>query len=112
MANRQLQVGEMIKRALSEIIRDTVFDSVLEGVSVIVSEVRISPDLKSCTVHVLPMTGGRLSSADLLAALHHHSGRIRILLCKKIVLRYAPELTFKVDASFDEASRIGKLINT
>lgn len=111
MPNRQLQVGEMIKRAISDILRDTLLDKILEGSFVIVSEVRMSADLKHATIYVLPITGSNISPNKLLHAFNLYSDRIKLLLCKRVSLRYAPKFTFKIDETFDKSAKITKLIN-
>lgn len=110
MTNRQLQVGEMIKRTLSEIVRETVLDKSIEGGSVIISEVRMSPDLKFATVYVLPVTGSALNCKELLASLNKHSSKIKLILCKRVSLRHAPNFVFKIDETLDKAQKINKLI--
>ena len=111
MTNRQLKVGEMIKRAISDILRDNPLDKSLDGSSVAISEVRMSADLKFATVYVLPMTGSSLPSNELLKACNSYSNKIKALLCKRISLRYAPNFIFKIDDSFDAAAKINKLIS-
>jgi ribosome-binding factor A len=112
MTDRPLKVGEMIKRALSTILRESVLDASLDNASIIVAEVRMTPDLKRATVYVFPMTGVSIQGADqVLKALEQCSGKLTSLLCQQVSLRYAPVLVFKLDETFDNASKINKIIN-
>ena len=99
-SQRQLRVGEMLRRSLSDILmRGDVHDPDLVGVSVTVSEVRTSPDLKVATAFVLPLGGG---NADLvLAALRRARGELRRQLNRQIDLKFSPELRFVLDETFD-----------
>ena len=108
--NRPLKVGEAIKRGLTGIIREEVLGPTLEGTSVIISEVKVTPDLKSAFVYIFPMTGSKLNNKEFLALMNDHASKIRKLLCKKVLLRYSPELFFKIDDTFDKADRLNKLI--
>jgi len=111
MSSRPLKVGEMIKRALAGIFREELLDPQLERMPVIVSEVKITPDLKSVIIYVVPMVGSNISNASFLEIINRNSFQIRKLICKKVYLRYAPNLTFKIDESFEQASKMQKLIN-
>ena len=99
-SQRQLRVGEMLRRSLSDIImRGDVHDPDLAGVSVTVSEVRTSPDLKVATAYVLPLGGG---NAELvLSALRRARGELRRQLNRQIDLKFSPELRFELDETFD-----------
>jgi ribosome-binding factor A len=109
-SQRQLRVGEEIRHALAEVFLRAEFrDPDLAGVSVTVSEVRISPDLRNATAFVLPL-GGR-DDATVLAALGRASPYLRGELAKRLKLRFAANLSFKRDDSFDEAERIGRLLH-
>lgn len=111
MADRPLKVGEMIKRALSQIIRETLIDKSLEETSVMISEVRMSLDLKFATIYILPLTGGKLSYNNLLEVFNNNSSKLKSLLCKKVSLRYAPQFIFKIDETLDKAEKINKLVS-
>lgn len=107
---RQLRVGEEIRHTLAEVFLRAEFrDPDLVGVSVTVSEVRISPDLRNATAFVLPL-GGR-DDATVLAALGRASAYLRGEIAKRLRLRFAPNLSFKRDDSFDEADRIDRLLH-
>jgi ribosome-binding factor A len=97
---RQLRVGETIRRALSDVLaRGDVHDPELNRLSITVGEVRASSDLKVATAFVLPLGGeGR---EDVLKLLARNKGELRRLLSKKLVLKFAPDLRFQLDETFD-----------
>ncbi|MFT6090395.1 MAG: ribosome-binding factor A [Sulfitobacter sp.] len=97
---RQLRVGETIRRALSDVLaRGDVHDPELNRLSITVGEVRASSDLKIATAFVLPLGGeGR---EDVLKLLARNKGELRRLLSKKLVLKFAPDLRFQLDETFD-----------
>ena len=106
---RQLRVGEELRHALARIIeRGELRDPDLAGVSVTVSEVRASPDLKRATAFVMPL-GGR-DVEPVVAALGRAAPYIRRLIAHEVKLRYAPELVFRADPAFAEANRIAALL--
>lgn len=99
-SQRQLRVGELIRRALSELLaRGDVHDPDLSETSITVGEVRASPDLRVATVHVLPL-GGRGAEAAV-EALRRNRHEIRRLVSKDLALKFSPELRFAVDETFD-----------
>jgi ribosome-binding factor A len=108
-SQRQLRVGELIRHALAEILqRGEVHDPDLEGMVVTVPEVRMSPDLRLATAFVIPLGG---KGADtLVATLERHKKFLRGEVAHRIDLRYAPELRFRLDESFDVGSRIDELL--
>ena len=99
-SQRQLRVGELIRRTLSQILlRGDVHDPDLAGVSITVGEVSTSPDLRVATVFVLPLGG---ANADkMLDALRRARGEIRRAVTKAVELKFSPELRFVLDESFD-----------
>ena len=108
-SQRQLKVGEMIRHALAEIFaRGAIADDVLNRHSLTVPEVRMSPDLKLATVYVMTLGGGEAEEA--VAHLDKHKRYLRGLLAKRISVKFMPELRFKVDTSFEAASRIDELL--
>jgi ribosome-binding factor A len=90
--------------------RGEVHDPALEGADVTVPEVRMSPDLKLATVFVLPL-GGKDAEA-ILAACERNARFLRGEIAHRVNLRYAPELRFRLDTSFDESERIGALLRS
>jgi ribosome-binding factor A len=110
-SQRQLRVGELIRHALAEMLgRGEVRDPDLEGLVVTITEVRPSPDLRTATVFVMPLggVGGEL----VLGALGRAAPFIRGRIAREVDLRFAPELRFALDETFDEATRIEKLLRS
>lgn len=108
---RQLRVGEEIRHALSEVLaRGELRDPDLVDVSLTVSEVRISPDLRNATAFVMPLGGVGEDRAALLAALGRAATFLRGRVGKVVRLRFTPGLSFQMDASFDEARKIDALL--
>ena len=99
-SQRQLRVGELIRHRLSELLlRADVHDPDLNRHSITVGEVRTSPDLKIATAYVMPLGGA--DAQDALAALRRNSRELRHLVAKGLNLKYAPELRFQLDETFD-----------
>ncbi len=110
-SQRQLRVGEEMRHALTEILREGhARDPGLQGVNVTVTEVRISPDLKNATAYV--MTLGGEGAAEAVAALNHAASYFRGQLAHRMQLRHAPRITFALDTSFGYAERIEDLLRT
>lgn len=100
-SQRQLRVGELIRRALSEVLaRGDVHDMELNRMSITVGEVRITPDLSIATCFVLPL-GGK-NKEDAIALLARHKGELRRIIGRKAKLKHAPDLRFRVDNTFDQ----------
>jgi ribosome-binding factor A len=99
-SQRQLRVGELIRRSLSEVLaRGDVHDPDLNRLSITVGEVRTSPDLRVATAYVLPLGGqGR---EDVLKLLARNKGELRRIISKKLALKFAPDLRFQLDETFD-----------
>lgn len=99
-SQRQLRVAELIRRTLSEVLaRGDVHDPDLNRLSITVGEVRTSPDLRIATAYVLPLGGeGR---EDVLKLLARNKGELRRLVSKKMALKFAPDLRFQLDETFD-----------
>ena len=99
-SQRQLRVGELVRRTLSDVLmRGDVHDPELNRLSVTVGEVRVSPDLRIATAFVLPLGGdGQDQVIELLA---RNRGELRRLIGKKLELKYAPDLRFRIDETFD-----------
>ncbi len=108
---RQLRVGEVIRRALSEILqRGEVHDPDLAHVSVTVAEVRVSPDLRHATAYVLPLGG--VNTAEVVRALGRNRAELRRLVTDKIDLRFSPELAFQADTRFDQMDRTREMLRS
>jgi len=110
-SQRQLRVGEEIRHILAGILmRGELRDPGLAGVSVTVSEVRVSPDLKNATAFAMPLGGGQLE--PVLEALNRTAPHLRSQVAKALQLRHAPALSFVADRSFDEAHHIEELLRS
>ncbi len=108
-SHRQLRVGEELRHALSHILaRGELRDPALADLNLTVTEVRLSPDLKNATAFVVPLGGSGLEAA--VAALNRASGFFRSRLAQQVTLRHAPRIVFAPDRSFDEAGRIGDIL--
>ena len=109
-SQRQLRVGELIRRALSDILmQGTVHDPDLNRISVTVSEVTTSPDLKIATAYVCPL-GGQ-GGEDLIALLAKNKSEIRRSISKKLKLKYTPDLRFRIDEIFDRMDETRRLFS-
>jgi ribosome-binding factor A len=110
-SQRQLRVGEVIRHALAEILqRGAIHDPALDGVVVTVPEVRMSPDLKSATVFLVPL-GGK-GAEIVLPAFERNKRYLRGEIAHRVNLRYAPDLRFRLDQSFAEGERIDALLRS
>lgn len=99
-SQRQLRVGELIRRTLSDtLMRGDVHDPDLQRVSITVGEVRVSPDLKVATVHVMPLGGGDVQA--VITALARNRGELRHRVAQAMTLKFAPDLRFRPDETFD-----------
>jgi ribosome-binding factor A len=108
-SQRQLRVGEEIRHVLAELTARGHFrDPDLQEVTITVTEVRISPDLKNATAFVTPLGGAGMETT--VAALNRAAGFLRHELGRELRLRTLPNLSFQPDRSFDEASRIDSVL--
>lgn len=99
-SQRQLRVAELIRRTLSEVLqRGDIHDPELNRMSITVGEVRTSPDLKIATAYVLPLGGD--GAEEAIALLARNRGELRRAVGKKTGLKYAPDLRFRLDDTFD-----------
>jgi ribosome-binding factor A len=110
-SQRQLRVGETVRHAVADIlVNGSVHDQDLEGHIITVPEVRMSPDLKLATIYVMPL-GGR-DTEIVIAALERNKKFLRGEVARRVNLKFAPDVRFRVDDRFDEAERIEKLLRT
>ena len=110
-SQRQLRVGELVRHELAEMLsRGDIHDPVIEGHMITVPEVRVSPDLRLATIYVMPL-GGRDIDA-VIEALDRNKRYVRGEIARRVNLKFAPEIRFRVDERFDEAERIEKLLRT
>ncbi len=107
---RQLRVAEEIRHVLSGFIADnSLADPDLAGRMITVTSVKISPDLRNATIFILPFGGG--DAEIVVRALNRAAGYFRGEVARAVEMRVSPQLRFKIDDSFDEASRIEALLH-
>jgi ribosome-binding factor A len=108
---RQLRVGELIRHALSDVLaRGQAFDPVLSTHVITVPEVRMSADLRLATIYVMPL-GGRDQTA-VLAAFERNKKYLRGEIVRRVNLKFAPDIRFRIDERFEEAERIERLLRS
>lgn len=108
-SQRQLRVGELIRRTLADLLnRGEIHDPALNAMSITVGEVSVSADLKVATVYVMPLMGS-VPVEDVIAALARNKGEIRHRVVQGMTLRYAPELRFRPDETFDRLDETRRL---
>ena len=115
-SQRQLRAGELVRHALVDILREEeIHDEALLGVSITVTEVRMSPDLKHATCFVEPLGAGVEAAetagleSEIIKALNNHAKFLRGQLGRRMDMKFTPDLRFRHDESFDAASRIDRL---
>jgi ribosome-binding factor A len=110
-SQRQLRVGELIRHAIAEMLsRGDVHDPVIEGHLITIPEVKMSPDLRLATIYVMPL-GGR-DAAEVVEALNLNKKFLRGEIAKRVNLKFAADIRFRIDDRFEEAERIGKLLRS
>ena len=108
-SNRQLRVAELVRRNISDILsKNKLYEEALNNVSITVSEVRCSSDLKLATVFVLPL-GGK-NAQDVVKSLAKNKSTIRRLLAKHLNLKFVPDLRFIEDETFDQIDKTTQLL--
>ncbi len=110
-SQRMLRVAELIRHSMAELLaRGDVLDPVLETHVVTVPRVRMSPDLKLATVFVMPL-GGQ-DTSEVIAALDRNKKFLRGEVARKVNLKFAPDIRFRIDESFENAAKIDALLNS
>jgi ribosome-binding factor A len=110
-SQRQLRVGELIRHALADMLtRGAVHDRVVETHLITIPEVQMTADLRLATIYVMPL-GGRDQHA-VLAALDRNKRFLRREIAKRVNLKFAPDIRFRIDDRFEAAERIEKLLRT
>ncbi len=105
------RVGEIIRQAIAEILaRGDILDPALDRRPVTIPAVRMSPDLRLATVSVMPL-GGQ-NGGPTVDALNRHKKELRGLVAHRIALKFAPDLRFVLDSSFDAQARIDALLKS
>ena len=108
-SQRQLRVGELVKQSIGEIfIRNEAKISTLNSKLITVTEVRMTPDLKTARVYVIPLGG--IDMEETVRALTEYSHLVRKALSKRLDIKFLPKLTFVEDNSFEYAEKIEKII--
>lgn len=109
-SQRQLRVGELIRRTLSEILtRGDIHDPDLNRMSISVGEVRTSADLRMATAYVLPLGGEQ--RAEAIEALERNKAELRRAVSKAVALKYSPDLQFLIDDTFDRLDATRELFS-
>ena len=107
-SQRQLRVGEVVRRALSDaLMRGETHEPELDGVSITVTEVRCSPDLKIATAYVMPLGGA--NGDGMVKALARAKGELRRFIGKATGLKFTPDLRFRLDETFDQMDETRRL---
>ncbi len=108
-SQRQLRVGELIRRRLSEVLqRGEVHDLELGRMMITVGEVRVTPDLSIATAYVLPLGGD--GAEEALLALRKNKGELRHQVSKALALKHVPDLRFFIDETFDRMDHTRALL--
>jgi len=108
-SQRQLRVGEMVKQNLGEIfIRNEAKIPFIDTKVITVTEVRMTPDLKTARAYVIPLGGEKIS--ETVSVLTEYSHLVRKALSKKLDIKFLPKLAFVEDNSFEYAEKIERLI--
>ena len=106
---RLLRIGEQVRHALAELLaRREVRDPVLESTIVSVSEVRVTPDLRAATCFVYPLGGA--NGDAVIAALKGNARYLRGEIAKRLATKYTPDLSFRLDESFDAGAKIDAIL--
>src|ERR1700742_579137 len=110
-SQRQLRVGEALRHALAQVLRDNeIRDPELGGVSVTITQVKPSPDMRYATVYCEPLGGH--NAKEIVAALNRHKGFLRGEMGHLITMKFTPELRFVEDESFAEAEKIETILKS
>ena len=108
---RMLRVGELVRHALAQLFaRNAIDDDDLVGITITVPEVRMSPDLRVATAYVMPLGGEK--AQETVAALNRHQRFIRGQIAPELDLKFAPEIRFLVDETFEQFGRIDALLRS
>lgn len=110
-SQRMLRVGELVRHALANILaRGEIIDPVIERAVITVPEVRMSPDLRLATAYIMPLGGS--GAKEVVEALNKHARFVGGRLAPQLDLKYAPQIRFFVDDTFEEASRIDTILRS
>ena len=110
-SQRMLRVGELVRHKLADMLsRGDIHDDVIQSHVITIPEVRMSPDLKLATAYVMPLGGGDIK--PVLAALERNKRFIRGEVAQTLNLKFSPDVRFREDESFEEATRIDRLLDS
>jgi len=110
-SQRQLRVGELIRHKIADLLsRGDIHDDVITAHVITIPEVRLTADLRLATVYVMPLGGQDIK--PVITALDRHKRFIRGEVAKAVNLKFAPEVRFREDVSFEEATRIDRLLDS
>ena len=110
-SQRMLRVGELVRHALAAMFaRGEIEDDALRGSVITVPEVRMTPDLKIANAYIMPLGG--MHAEEIVAALNRHRKFVRGRVAPQINMKFAPEVRFYVDDTFEEAGRIDSLLRS
>ena len=108
-SQRQLRVGEELRHLISNaLLRESFYDQIIENITITVTEVNVSPDLKNAKVYIMPLGGE--NKLEVLDSLNKSNGRIKKLISSNINLRQIPKLQFKIDETFEYAKNIENIL--
>ena len=106
-----LRVAELVRHTMAQMLsRGDISDPILDKHVVTVSRVKMSPDLKLATIYVMPL-GGK-DEPEVISALDRHRKFLRGEIARDVNLKFAPEIRFRIDDSFDTVSRIDAILNS
>jgi ribosome-binding factor A len=109
-SQRQLRVGELLREALIDTLaRAPIRDPILTGVSITVTEVRATADLKQARIFVMPLGGG--DGEEIVAALRRAAPFLRSEVARRVKLKFAPALEFELDRSFEQSRQFDELFD-
>ena len=110
-SQRSLRIGELVRHKVAEmLVRGEIHDDTLAGQAITIPEVRLSPDLKLATIFIMPLGGA--NPKPVLEALERNKRYIRGEVAEAVNLKFAPDIRFRFDDTFDEASRIDALLDS
>lgn len=110
-SQRQLRVGELVRRILSDVLhKGDVHDPALNAMMITVGEVSCSPDLKVATVYVAPLMG-TTPVEEVIEALARNKAELRHLVASQMSLKYAPDFRFRPDETFDRLDESRRLFS-
>jgi len=109
VSQRQLRVGEELRHALAQVLRPgELRDPALRDANITVTEVQVSPNLRSATAFVMPLAGS--NSDEIMAGLKRSAVFLKGRVARMVELRQVPEIIFAFDNAFDNAARISALL--